>query len=106
MTNIWHSINGAWATSSGRKINKWNIFWRNTDFGPHRAIINAMKLLVEKSCEDMGQKLRNHRLTGWNMLASHWKEGKRLKMKDLGHGLASIFHGFAHAFWKKKVLES
>jgi hypothetical protein len=92
-----------------RKINKWNIFWKNTDFGPHRAIINATKSRMEKLCKDMERKLRKHHLTDeglWNRLASHWKEGKRLKMKDLGHGSASIFHGFAYALWKKKKLES
>ncbi|KAF1850451.1 uncharacterized protein K460DRAFT_390955 [Cucurbitaria berberidis CBS 394.84] len=92
-----------------RKINKWNIFWRNTDFGPHRAVINATRMRMEKLCEDMERKLRKHHLKDeglWKILASHWKEGKRLKMKDLGNGSASIFHGFAYALWKKKKLES
>lgn len=76
-----------------QKINKWNIFWRNTDFGPYRAIINATKVRVEKLCEDMKRKLRKHLLTDeglWKILVLHWQQGKRLKLKDLGRDAASI----------------
>ena len=91
------------------KIHRWRIFWVNGDFGTYKTTINAAKTRVKRLCEKMERNLRKHCPidTGmWEMLTSHWKEGKHLKWKDLEHGSANIFRGLAYALWKKKKLDS